>query len=471
MNKLFGTDGVRGLANSELTPELAFRLGRAGAYVLMNDGSCAGYENKGAPKILIGADSRLSGGMLEAALTAGMCSVGARAYWAGVIPTPAIACLVRQYKANAGVMISASHNPMQDNGIKFFNSGGYKLADALEDKIEELISRNPETEKDGLPRPVGAEVGTRSDCVSAVADYVGFLKRETLSASGIPEKEFRDCLSGMKIAVDCANGATSEAAPRILRELGARVFVIHNEPDGININRECGSTYINSITEYVRETGADIGLAFDGDGDRLLCVDENSGIVDGDQIMSICGCDLKERGLLKKGVMVATVMSNLGLDIMCEKQGIELVKAAVGDRYVLETMLDYGYNFGGEQSGHIIFLDHTTTGDGIFTALYLLTALKKSGKPLSKLRRMEALPQCLIGARIPNERKRDFMDNAAIRDEIKKINDKYTGSGRVLIRPSGTEPLVRVMIEGMDRESVEADAKRLASLIERTLNG
>ena len=448
MGKFFGTDGVRGVANKELTPELAFRLGRAGAYVLTK-------ERKHNAKIIVGMDTRISGDMLEAALIAGICSVGAEAVSLGIIPTPAVAHLVRKYNADAGIVISASHNPVNDNGIKFFNYKGFKLRDELELEIEDIM----ENSFDSLPRPIGAEVGVRSVCETAVDDYVSFL-------TSVTDVKF----DGIKIAIDCAEGATYQTAPLALSSLGAQLFAIHNEPDGTNINDKCGSTHIEELCSYVKEVGADVGLAFDGDGDRCLAVDENGELVDGDQIMAICGNYLKEQGKLKNDRIVATVMSNLGLMLMGKEKGIEIVKTNVGDRYVLERMLEEGDTLGGEQSGHIIFLDHNTTGDGICTAIQLITVMKKTGKKLSELKKiMEVLPQVLVNAKVAREKKNDYLSNDTIKSEIEKLEAKFAGEGRVLIRPSGTEPIVRVMIEGRDKAELEKDAKALASLIEELL--
>lgn len=448
MGKYFGTDGVRGVANSELTALLAYKLGRAGAYVLTK-------ENKHTAKIIVGMDTRISGDMLEAALVAGICSVGAHAVSLGIVPTPAVAYLVRKYNADAGVVISASHNPVADNGIKFFDSQGFKLKDELEAEIEDIMD-NKMAE---LPSPVGADIGSRTIEEVAVDDYVDFLVKTT---------DIK--LDGVKVTIDCANGATYKAAPLALERLGAEIRAIHREPDGTNINLNCGSTHMESLVEYVKHTGADVGIAFDGDGDRCLAVDECGNMTDGDQIMAICGCWLKEQGKLKNDSIVATVMSNLGLFIMAEKKGINVEKTAVGDRYVIERMRQNGDTLGGEQSGHIIFFEHNTTGDGILTAIQLLSVIKKSGKKLSELKKvMETLPQVLVNARVNNNRKNDYESIPEIKAEIDKIEKIFEGEGRVLIRPSGTEPLVRVMIEGRDQEVINAEAKRLAALIEEKL--
>jgi len=455
MGKLFGTDGVRGVANTELTPELAFALGRAGAYALTK-------ERHHSPKIILGMDTRISGDLLESALTSGMCSMGATVYAAGIVPTPCVAYLVRRYGLDAGVMISASHNPYRDNGIKFFNSQGYKLADSIEAEIEDII----ENGMDALPRPEGDRVGTRRLAEDALEDYVGFLSQLENEDGADPGAR----LAGLKIALDCANGATFQAAPWLFESLGADVSVINNEPDGLNINDSCGSTHIGGLVAHVLETGADIGFAFDGDGDRCLMVDERGAVVDGDEVMSICGKHLMDSGRLAQGVIVATVMSNLGFFLMGEKNGIKIEQTKVGDRFVLERMLERGYNFGGEQSGHIIFLDHNTTGDGLITALTIAGIMKKTGKTLSQLNvLMEVLPQVLVNARVDNSKKACYDKDERIMRAIRGLEDKYNGAGRVLIRPSGTEPLVRVMIEGRDKAELQRDARELADLIEGIL--
>jgi len=448
MGRLFGTDGVRGLANQELTCELAFKLGQAGAHVLT--------MAKHRPKILIGRDTRISGDMLEAAMVAGICSAGAEAIVAGIIPTPAIAYLTRHLGADAGVVISASHNSMEYNGIKFFDGKGYKLPDELEERIERIILDNAEE----MPHPTGAELGRKVTIKNAAKDYLEFLK-ETIDVD----------LKGMKIAIDCANGASYRVAPEVFAQLGAEVYAIYNEPDGTNINDNCGSTHPEKLQSYVLEMDADVGLAFDGDADRLIAVDERGQIVDGDQIMVICGLDMKERGILKKDTVVATVMSNLGFDIALRNAGLNAVKTKVGDRYVLEKMLEEGYSIGGEQSGHIIFLDHNTTGDGIVTALQLLSVMKRKGKKLSSLASvMKKFPQVLVNARVSEEKKNLFTQDEVIQNEISNIEKQFKNEGRVLIRPSGTEPLVRVMIEGADQRQIEEVAVGLAKLIETRLS-
>ncbi len=448
MARLFGTDGVRGVANTELTGELAFRLGRAGAYVLTK-------EKKHAPRILVAMDTRISGDMLESALVAGICSVGAHAVVAGVIPTPAVAYLVRKYRLDAGVMISASHNPVEYNGIKFFDEQGYKLSDELEDEIEEILMSRSEI----LPSPTGIGLGTKGYAEEALEDYLAFLTKTTNEKFG-----------GFKVALDCANGAAYKAAPLAMLELGASLCIIHNEPDGTNINDKCGSTHMDDLKKLVVENGADIGFAFDGDADRCLAVDENGELIDGDKILAICGLDMKQRGVLQKDTIVGTVMSNLGLTLMGRENDINLLQTAVGDRYVLERMLAEGYNIGGEQSGHVIFLDHNSTGDGVLTAIQLLSVMKRSGKKASDLASvMQVLPQVLINARVNNAKKNSYMEDAIIRDAIAQLETEFSQDGRVLIRTSGTEPLVRVMIEGKDIEKMDKAARKLASLIEDRL--
>lgn len=435
------------MANSELTPELAFKIGRAGAYVLTSDAH--------KPKILVGRDTRISGEMLESALIAGICSVGAQAVCVGVIPTPAIAYLVRTQGFDAGVMISASHNPFEHNGIKYFNSEGYKLSDEIEERIEAIILDNAEE----ISRPTHENVGRISHDSTLCEKYIKFAASTT---------EVR--LDGMKIAIDCANGASSVTAQKALEILGAEVSIINNSPDGININADCGSTHIEGLMRYVTEVGADMGLAFDGDADRVLAVSEKGEYVDGDKIMAICALDLKARGKLKKNTIVATVMSNLGLFVMGREKGLNIEKTKVGDRYVLEEMLKSDYSIGGEQSGHVILLEHNTTGDGLVTGIQLASAVKKSGKTLSELAGvMDVYPQVLINAKVKTENKERYTEDAEIMAAIEKIEAEFANNGRVLIRPSGTEPLVRVMIEGKDESVIRARAEALADLIVKKL--
>lgn len=447
MGRLFGTDGVRGIANSsELDAKTAYDLGRAGSFVLSK-------ENKHKSVILVGKDTRASGDMLEAALIAGICSTGARAVRLGVIPTPAVAYLARSLNADAGVVISASHNPYEFNGIKFFNNKGYKLSDEIEDEIEAVIKSGME----GVPKPEGDGVGRSEEMSDAWEKYIDF----ALTASEIS-------LDGMKIALDTACGAACFTSPEAFGRLGAEVLTIHDKPDGININTLCGSTHMESLCEFVKETGCDLGFAFDGDADRMLAVDEEGNTVDGDEIMAICALYLKEHGRLKKNTVVATVMSNLGLTVFGDKNGIDVPKTKVGDRYVLEEMLDKGYCLGGEQSGHIIMLDYNTTGDGLISAIVLATIVKKSGKTLSELKKViKILPQALVNAKLCNKDKKNIYEtDSEIVALIKEAEEALGDNGRVLIRPSGTEPLVRVMIEGSDREMIDSYCRRIAEMIE-----
>ena len=448
MSRLFGTDGVRGVAGAELTIELATKLGQAGAYVLTK-------EQAHKPTIIVGCDTRISGGMLASALMAGICSVGANAIYAGVMPTPAIAYLTRKHKVDAGVVISASHNPMEFNGIKFFNGSGYKLSDALEDEIEALIANDM---KD-ITLPTGSAIGKIEYRFDLVREYIDFMKRT------VPVD-----LHGMKIVIDCAEGASYKTSVETLQELGAELVAIHTEPDGTNINANCGSTHMQELQARVVYEKAVVGLAFDGDADRMLAVDEKGKIVDGDEIMAICANYMKDKKTLKKDTVVVTVMTNLGFTLMGEEQKLHIEKTKVGDRYVLENMLENGYNLGGEQSGHVIFLDDNTTGDGLLSALHLLEVMVSTGQPLSELASvMEVLPQALVTAKVPNHKKDSFMEYPEIASAVKELEDKFAGEGRVLIRPSGTEPLVRVMIEGKDQRQIEEEAKKLADLITNTM--
>ncbi|MEG1291868.1 MAG: phosphoglucosamine mutase, partial [Lachnospiraceae bacterium] len=419
-------------------------LGQAGASVLTK-------EKAHQPTIIVGCDTRISGGMLANALMAGICSVGANAVYMGVIPTPAIAYLTQKHKVDAGVVISASHNPMEFNGIKFFNGEGYKLPDELEDEIEDLIKSGM---KD-VPMPLGSGIGNVSYRFDAREEYVFFMKKT------VPIE-----LSGLKIVIDCAEGASHYTAVETLKGLGANLVAIHTNPDGSNINANCGSTHMDELRARVVYEKAQVGLAFDGDADRMLAVDEKGNVVDGDQIMAIIGNHMKEQGNLKKNTIVGTIMSNMGFTLMGEKKGIHIEQTKVGDRYVLENMRENGYNIGGEQSGHIIFLDENTTGDGLLSALHLLEVMVNTGKKLSELEKvMEVLPQALVNAKVPNHKKEHFMEYADIAQAVEELERKFAGEGRVLIRPSGTEPLVRVMIEGKDQSMIDAEAKKLAEII------
>jgi len=394
----------------------------------------------------------MSGDMLEAALTAGICSAGADVLKVGIIPTPAVAYLTRYFNADAGVIISASHNPVEYNGIKFFNKEGYKLPDALEDEIEALLDDSNQI----IESPTGPEVGRIFE-KDGVRPYVDFIKAAV-------NKEF----CGLTVALDCANGASYEVAPIIFKELGAKVHVINNQPDGSNINVNCGSTHPQTLCQFVKEVGADVGLSFDGDADRLIAVDEKGQIVDGDHVMAICGCYMKRQGLLKNDTVVSTIMSNMGLEVALKRANINMVRTKVGDRYVLEEMLNSGYNFGGEQSGHIIFLDHNTTGDGILTAVNLIRVMVDEQKTLSDLSKiMTVYPQVLINVRVADKSKYD--DNERIMNAIAENQTLLGDSGRIVVRPSGTEPLIRVMVEGEQQELINKVGKTIAEVIEKEL--
>ena len=448
MGRLFGTDGVRGVANKELTPELAFKLGKAGAHVLKKEND--------KPVVIIGKDTRISGDMLENALAAGILAVGGNVIKVGVIPTPAVAFLARHYGADAGIVISASHNTFEYNGIKFFNGEGYKLADLLEEKIEDIIISSVDVNS----HITGDRIGR---CLEATEDAADLYVRYLLQTV-----DYR--LDGKKIVLDCANGASYQIAVRVYRELGAEVTVIGDKPDGININDGCGSTHPEKMAETVKRVGACIGMAFDGDADRLIVADENGQVVDGDRVIAICARMLKEQGRLAQNKVTATVMSNIGFHKAMEKAGIEVDVTGVGDRYVLEQMLKSGCVIGGEQSGHIIFRQHTTTGDGVLSSLQLMGAVLASGKTISQLAaEIEIFPQVLVNAKINNDYKKTYMEDSEIAAAIARVESALAGKGRVLIRPSGTEPLVRVMLEGEDQEELLRLARGLAELIESRL--
>lgn len=441
MGKYFGTDGVRGIANSELTPEFAFKLGRFGGFVLTKD--------KERPKVLIGRDTRISGHMLEGALVAGLLSIGAEVMRLGVISTPGVSYLTKAMGAQAGVMISASHNPVQDNGIKFFGPDGFKLSDEQELEIEELI----DIPVDELPRPIGADLGQEMDYFEGGQKYLQYLKNTV-------DEDF----SGIHIALDCAHGSTSALATHLFADLDADLSTMGASPNGLNINAGVGSTHPEALASFLLEKGADVGLSFDGDGDRLIAVDEKGNIVDGDQIMYICAKYLKEQGRLKHGTVVSTVMSNLGFYKGLESLGIHSVQTAVGDRYVVEEMKKGGYNLGGEQSGHIIFLDYNTTGDGLLTGLQLVNILKITKKPLSELAaEMKKFPQKLVNVRVTD--KHHVTDNQKVKEIIEQVESEMNGDGRILVRPSGTEPLVRVMAEAPSEELCEQYVDRIVAVV------
>ncbi|HHX67676.1 MAG: phosphoglucosamine mutase [Miniphocaeibacter sp.] len=443
MGKYFGTDGIRGVANKELTPELAYKVARASAYKLNED------NNK---LIIIGKDTRKSGDMLESALVAGYTSMGYNVYLLGVIPTPAIAYLTKYYGAEAGIVISASHNPAEFNGIKYFGSDGFKLPDEVEEEIENIIENYKKIDV----RPIGKDLGTVEFKEDAKELYLEYLKsRVNLD------------LTGVNISLDCGNGATYEIAPRLFKDLGANVTAIHTEPNGLNINLNCGSTNPEEIENLVKKTKSDVGFSYDGDGDRLITVDENGNTLDGDHYLAACAYHMKNKGTLKNSGVVGTVMTNIGLDEYLSKINVELKKSNVGDRYVLEIMRKDGYSLGGEQSGHIIFLDDNTTGDGMLSSLKILEVMLESGKRMSELNElMITYPQVLINAKVSNENKNNYKKDEFILEEIRKLEEKFNGEGRVLIRPSGTEPLVRVMIEGKDQNVLRKEAEKLVKIIE-----
>ncbi|WP_042195874.1 phosphoglucosamine mutase [Paenibacillus camerounensis] len=445
MGKYFGTDGVRGVANRELTAEMAYSIGRCGGYVL------AGNVEK--PKVVIGMDTRISGPLLESALVAGLLSIGAEVIRIGVVSTPAVAYITRLLKADAGVMISASHNPVEDNGIKFFGGDGFKLTDETELRIEELM----DAEQDELPRPVGAGLGKLTVDNDAKYLYLEYLKTTITNR-----------FEGIKIVLDCAHGSAYELAPRLFRELGAEVIAIGSEPDGLNINDGYGSTHPEKLREEVLRHGADLGLAFDGDADRLIAIDETGEEVDGDFILCICGDAMNRAGKLKDATIVSTVMSNIGFYKATEKLALNTAKTAVGDRYVMEEMRRGGYNLGGEQSGHVIFLDYNTTGDGILTAIQLVDTLKAESKKLSVLKSMMTkYPQVLVNVRVQD--KTNYPNNPAIEAAIQEVEGKLGDNGRVLVRPSGTEPLIRVMAEGPDKAELDLFVGQIVEVVQREL--
>ena len=445
MTRLFGTDGVRGVANTELTAELAYKMGRAATFLF--------GEEHANPAVIIGRDTRISGQMLEAALAAGICSAGGQAVLMGVVPTPAVAYLTRKLNAQAGVVISASHNPYPDNGIKFFAGTGYKLPDAVEDRLESLV----QAETDTLPRPTGKAVGTITYRHDLIQDYMDFI-------AGTVPGDF----TGLKVVVDCSHGAAYEVAPLLLKRLGADVVVLNNQPTGININDHCGSTHLEGLQKAVLEHKADIGIAHDGDADRCLAIDEQGQVVDGDQIMVMCALNLMKAGQLKDNTLVATVMSNIGLHKAIKQAGGKVLVTPVGDRYVLEAMVEKGLVLGGEQSGHIIFGDYNTTGDGVLTALQLISAVKSSGKKLSELGKlMTKYPQLLVNVRVKSQT--GWQENAAISAAVADGETELGDSGRILVRSSGTEPLIRVMAEGPCQTELQRIVHGIAEVVKSEL--
>ena len=448
MGRLFGTDGIRGIANKDLTCELATKLGRAAAAVLTN-------KSTRHPRVIIGKDTRLSSDMLESAMAAGLCSVGASVVLLGVVPTPAVAYLVEKYKADAGVMISASHNSYEYNGIKIFSGDGYKLPDDLEERIESIILGEVALP----PQPEDRDIGTVTTAPNAIRDYIDHVK-STVHFS----------LDGLEIALDCANGSSSKTAETLFTELGAKVHMLSDAPTGININENCGSTHMEALAEYVKTHAVDAGIAFDGDADRCLAVDENGEEVDGDFIMAICGMDMKDRGKLNKSCIVGTIMTNLGFIKFCEANGIRFEATKVGDRYVLEEMLLENYSLGGEQSGHVIFRDFATTGDGQLTAAQMLSIMKHRGAKLSDLKKvMTRYPQTMVNIRVTPEGKVAFYTDPKVKQAIDTATKALNGNGRVIVRPSGTEPLLRVMVEGQDLEQIEKLAKDISEVIKEEL--
>ncbi len=448
MARLFGTDGIRGLANQDITTELAMRIGRAAAAVLTKG-------RRRRPIVLIGKDTRISSDMLESALAAGLCSVGADVYTVGVVPTPAVAHLVKQYKADAGIMISASHNPYTYNGIKLFSGDGFKLPDYLEERIESCV-----LDKSQEPALASNDnLGALSYKKNGTQDYIEHL------LSTLPTH-----LEGLRIAVDCANGSASKTAPQLFKELGVDATFLAYEPDGININEQCGSTHMEDLQKFVVEGGYDAGIAFDGDADRCLCVDEKGNIIDGDFIMAICALDMKQRGKLRQNTVVGTIMTNMGFTKFCQDHGIHFVATKVGDRYVLEEMELEGYRFGGEQSGHVIFRDFSTTGDGQLTAIQLLCHMRTSGKKLSELAgMMTRYPQVMQNVRVSPEGKLAFYNNEAVRSVIEEQKEILGEDGRVVVRVSGTEPLIRVMAEGIDSNSIQKSTDEIVAVVRAEL--
>lgn len=449
MGRIFGTDGARGIANTELTCELSMQIGRAAAMVLLEN------SHGKRPKVLIGKDTRASSDMLESAICAGLCSVGADVMLLGVVPTPAVAFLVREYEYDAGVMISASHNPCEYNGIKIFQSNGFKLPDKLEEEIEQIILDDTDTP----PNPIGGEVGRVTRSLTAVSDYIEHL----LSATNMS-------FNGYKIALDCANGSSSVSAKEVFTRLGAECIVINSEPDGVNINRDCGSTHIEQLQKCVVENKCDFGFAFDGDADRMLAVDHTGALVDGDRAIAVCAKHMKTLGKLKKDTAVVTVMSNMGFFKFCEENGIHCEKTKVGDRYVLENMHENGYSIGGEQSGHIIFLKYATTGDGQLSAIQLMAVIKDTGKTLKELAdEMEIYPQVLINVSVSNYGKARFDKDKEIKKAIEAAEKELGDEGRILVRVSGTEPLVRVMLEGKDYDKIRELGESVSQVVRERL--
>ena len=453
MRKYFGTDGIRRIANTELTPELVYKVAKAGAYVLSK-------HTDHTPTILIGRDTRISGTLIESAMTAGFLSYGAKVKLLGVIPTPAVAYLTRKLKADASVVISASHNTFEFNGIKFFSNKGMKIPDSLEEEIEEVMDSGKLEELTAK----NEKIGVAEYCFDLMNEYIYFFRKHF---DDTIEKHLRD---DFVVGIDTANGATSVVAEKVFKDLGINYRIINNTPDGININENCGSTHLDNLKKFVVENKLSLGIAYDGDGDRCLAIDEKGNEIDGDKLLAIISSSLRKKGKLNKDTIVATIMSNLGLNKYAENNGLKLVQTKVGDRYVLEEMLKEGYNLGGEQSGHVILLDYNPTGDGILTSLMLIQTILEENKTASELASIIKLyPQVLINAKVNADKKYDYDKDVDIKKAIADVEKEFAGNGRVVIRPSGTEPLVRVMIEGEDQEHITKRAKEIAELIEKKL--
>lgn len=453
MRKYFGTDGIRRIANTELTPELVYKVAKAGAYVLSK-------HTDHTPTILIGRDTRISGTLIESAMTAGFLSYGANVKLLGVIPTPAVAYLTRKLNADASVVISASHNTFEFNGIKFFSNKGMKIPDTLEEEIEEVMESGKLDELTAK----NEKIGTSEYRLDLIDEYVYFFRKNFDDSI---DKYMND---NFVVGIDTANGATYQVAEKVFKALGIKYKIINNNPDGININQNCGSTHLGNLKKFVVENRLNLGIAYDGDGDRCLAVDENGNEIDGDKLLAIISTNLRKKGKLNKDTIVATVMSNLGLNKFTRDNGLELLQTKVGDRYVLEEMLKDGFNLGGEQSGHVILLDYNPTGDGILTSLMLIQTILEEGKKASELADMVKLyPQILINAKVNSDKKYEYKEDKEINEAIDKLEKEFAGNGRVLIRPSGTEPLVRVMIEGEDQEYITKKAQEIADLIENKL--
>ena len=455
MRKYFGTDGIRRIANTELSPTLVYRVAKAGAYALSK-------QTDHTPTILIGRDTRISGTLIESAMTAGFLSYGANVISLGVIPTPGVAYLTKKLKVDASVVISASHNTYEFNGVKYFSNKGMKIPDELEEEIEEMMDSD---ELENNLTAVNDKIGVAEVRTDLLDEYVYFFRKNF-------EEEFENFNSeDFVVAIDTANGATSAVADKVFTALGIKHYIMNNTPNGVNINENCGSTHLDMLKKYVVKNNCNLGIAYDGDGDRCLAVDENGIEIDGDKLLAIISNYMKEKGTLKNNAIVATVMSNLGLKKYAESNNINLVQTKVGDRYVLEEMLKNGYNLGGEQSGHIIFLDYNPTGDGILTSFMLIRVMLEKQKKASELSKIiQIYPQILVNAKVSSDKKESYKDDVEIQNEINNLEKEFSGNGRVLIRPSGTEPLVRVMIEGEDQNYIKQKAENLAKLIERKLN-